>query len=194
MFWAELLAIFCLMAFWKDNHCAGKIKDQFLYSVISAFVHTCIYLWILSHCFPFSHVLYITKVQIYKCYSINNPRQIPVLNGDPLGFQTFIHAFMYGIENKTGNDEDRLHWLHIHQWIIVDKGKSLNKCSFVALKYINLLTAAILKQKHDSVTDPFVNSKYHWQMTDRLWQKSLCELSVSHRKVFYNSGFIYLFS
>lgn len=37
-------------------------------------------------------------------------QQIPVFDGNPLQFQTFIKAFKHGIENKTNND-DRLYYL-----------------------------------------------------------------------------------
>lgn len=38
-------------------------------------------------------------------------RQIPVFDGDPLSFQTFMRAFKHGIENKTSCDDDRLYYL-----------------------------------------------------------------------------------
>lgn len=38
-------------------------------------------------------------------------RQVPVFNGDPLSYQTFMHAFKYLIEEKTSNSQDRLYFL-----------------------------------------------------------------------------------
>ena len=35
-------------------------------------------------------------------------KQIPIFDGDPLGYQTFMKAIKHGIENKTCNEEDNL--------------------------------------------------------------------------------------
>lgn len=38
-------------------------------------------------------------------------REIFVFNGNPVGYQSFIHAFDYLIEDKTRNNQDKLYYL-----------------------------------------------------------------------------------
>lgn len=38
-------------------------------------------------------------------------REIPIFNGDPLQYISFIRAFEHGTEEKTNNDKDRLYFL-----------------------------------------------------------------------------------
>lgn len=44
-------------------------------------------------------------------HSLLPTREIPVFNGDPLQYRSFIKAFEHGIEAKTDNDQDRLYYL-----------------------------------------------------------------------------------
>ncbi len=38
-------------------------------------------------------------------------REVPVFDGDPLSYQSFIHAFKYLIEDKTNSHQDRIYFL-----------------------------------------------------------------------------------
>lgn len=39
------------------------------------------------------------------------PREVSVFDGNPLAYQSFIHAFEHMIEEKTKNNQDRLYYL-----------------------------------------------------------------------------------
>jgi len=44
-------------------------------------------------------------------HSLLPKREVPVFDGNPLSYQSFIHAFKFLIEDKTSNSQDRLYFL-----------------------------------------------------------------------------------